>query len=273
MKKKIIVFLLFVLIINTFSFEISSIRKKHEEGFFVEFTSLGYAFKNSEISTQPLLDILGVFNLNYRNYLNDNSVISSQNYFIDPLFVSKVYMGEDLDSTSTYILASRNYYFSNYYFDRFSVKPYFEITFPGITDLTDYAFGIVPRAFINVGYFIRDNLEFFGALEGGVIFNIFTTSNATGNEWDTFIQELRQESVYSTFKIGLSWYYDKYSGIEIGYRLFLWGRNSPLRFIQGFTTTDWIYNIINLLVFSENGTDIFIPFITTDYYISFSTKF
>lgn len=105
-----------------------------------------------------------------------------------------------------------------------------------------------------------------------MIFNIISSSN-NNSDWDTYIQQLRQETLYSTLRVGLTWYYDKYSGIEIGYRLFLIGKDSLLKFIQGFTTTDWIYNLISLRIYSENGADIFIPFITTDYYISFSTKF
>ncbi|WP_241230009.1 hypothetical protein [Thermosipho globiformans] len=273
MVKKVIIIFLIILIFQAFSVQFSYIRPKHEEGPFVEFTSLGYAFKNSEILTQPLLDILGIFNLNYRYYVNNNAIFSSQNYFIDPLFVSRVYMRESIESTPIFIFATRNYYFSNYIFDRSSIKSYFEIIFPGITDFSDYVFAIVPRGFINLGYFILDKIEIFGSLESGVVLNLITSSETKNSEWDNFIKELRQESIYSTFKFGFSWYYDNYSGIEVGYRLFLWGKDSPLRFIQGFTATDWIYNLLSYTLYTENGPEIFIPFITTDYYISFSTKF
>ncbi|MBB6063055.1 hypothetical protein HNP65_001518 [Thermosipho japonicus] len=274
MKKRIVIFFLIIIVIQAFSLPFLNIRPKHEEGPFVEFTSLGYAFKNSEILTQPLLDILGIFNLNYRYYVNNNGVFSTQNYFIDPFFVSRVYMNEPIEGTPTYIFATRNYYFSNYYLlDRISIKSYFEMIFPGITDFSDCVFAIVPRGFINVGYFVLDKIEIFSSLEGGVILNLITSSRTKDINWDNFIQELRQESIYSTFKFGVSWYYDNYSGIEVGYRLFLWGKESPLRFIQGFTITDWIYNYISYTLYTENSQEIFIPFITTDYYISFSTKF
>ncbi|WP_232617949.1 MULTISPECIES: hypothetical protein [Thermosipho] len=196
---------------------------------------------------------MGIFNLNYRYYVKNNAIFSSQNYFIDPLFVSRLYMKESIESTPTYIFATRNYYFSNYNLDRVSIKSYFEMFFPGIADFSDYVFDIVPRGFVNVGYFILDKIEFFGLLEGGVVLNLIISSGTKDSDWDNFIKELRQESIYSTFKFGFSWYYDNYSGIELGYRSFLLGKNSPLRFIQGFTTTDWIYNFVSYTLYTENG--------------------
>lgn len=89
MRKNIIIFLSIILALHSFSFQISSIKKKHGEGLFIEFTSVGYSFNNSEFLTQPLLDIVGIFNLNYRFYSGEFSIFSSQNYFIDPFFCFK----------------------------------------------------------------------------------------------------------------------------------------------------------------------------------------
>lgn len=49
MIKKVIIIFLIILIFQAFSVQFSNIKPKHEEGPFVEFTSLGYAFKNFEI--------------------------------------------------------------------------------------------------------------------------------------------------------------------------------------------------------------------------------
>ncbi|HRD21178.1 MAG TPA: hypothetical protein PK584_08965, partial [Fervidobacterium sp.] len=62
--------------------------------------------------------------------------------------------------------------------------------------------------------------------------------------------------------------------IEIGYRYFLMNRDSPLTYLQGFSYTDYVFNYFKLINDSLTTDEkINIPFITTDYYITFSVKF
>jgi len=87
---------------------ISSIRPQHNNGFFVEFFSLGYSFANEEITSQPLLDILGMFNLGFRYYITNNTLITAEGYLIDPQFVPTVYAGAERDDPAYYVLIGRH---------------------------------------------------------------------------------------------------------------------------------------------------------------------
>ncbi|WP_231450407.1 MULTISPECIES: hypothetical protein [unclassified Thermosipho (in: thermotogales)] len=270
MKKMIIIFT-FIFFVVAFG-EVSAIRNKHKKGFFVEFSSIGYALEDSELSSQPLLDILGAFNFNYRHYLGENTVLNFTTYFIDPLFIGKVYMQEEVNSNEqVYFSYSENYIFSNFFFKDFSFKTYFNIVLPGLITNQGYVFALVPKGFVGIGRYIMDNTEIFGTVECGTIFNIFTSN--PDEEMDEYVRRLRDDSFYSTLKLGLNWYYDNYSGIEIGYRFLLYGKSGYLSFLQGVSFTDWVYNIVSLYYQSNNQETIMIPFITTDYYLTFSTKF
>jgi len=68
--KKILAVLLTLLLLSavfgsTTDMRISSIRPQHNNGLFVEFSSVGYSFANEEITSQPLLDILGDIQLRF----------------------------------------------------------------------------------------------------------------------------------------------------------------------------------------------------------------
>ncbi|MGB9614302.1 MAG: hypothetical protein ACPL3B_02220, partial [Fervidobacterium sp.] len=100
----------------------------------------------------------------------------------------------------------------------------------------------------------------------------WTSQSLNNEEWNNLIVELGQKTFYISVKRGVTWYYDNYSGLEVVYRIFLHGYDSPLRYIRGFTLTDWAYNYVSVInEYSERKINI--PFITTDYYLSFSTKF
>ncbi|MFN3692038.1 MAG: hypothetical protein ACK4R7_04005, partial [Fervidobacterium sp.] len=224
------------------------------------------------LSTQPIFDILGLFNLKWRYYLSPTNVFSFETYLFDPLFVGKAYAGQPYDQNSQiYLLFNRTFFHSNTFLNPLVLRPYGELlsVLIGNYNFSEYAGSTVARGFISVGYLISKNLELFGTLESGVAINVWTSETVSNDEWNNFITELRQKTIYSTFRVGVSWYYDNYSGLELGYRVILTGQDSPLRYIQGFTTTDWIYNYFK----SQESAPYSIPFITTDYYISFSTKF
>lgn len=251
---------------------VSSIVKRHNDGFFVEFTSIGFSLGNMEVSTQPIFDILGAFNLNLRYYFSPSSVLSLQTFLYDPLFIGKAYGGQSFgQDVQFYVLLNRSYYHNNVYLPPIVFRSHAEFLsiILGNYNFSEYAGSTVGRGFLSVGYPIGKSLELFGMLESGVALNVWTSENVSNDEWNNFVNELREKTFYSTIRVGVSWYYDNYSGLEIGYRFILSGKDSPLRYIQGFTIADIIYNIFQ---FQEDQT-LSIPFITTDYYLSFSTKF
>lgn len=225
-----------------------SIIPQHKEGFFVEFTSVGVSFGNSEVSTQPLFDVLGIFNLRYRYYVSPLFVSSIETYFVDPLFISKTYMREPYDESSqVYIVFNRSYVHGNMIVSPVIIKPYAELMtiLAGNYNFSEYAGSTISRGFLSMGTLLSKNIELFGTLESGMALTIWTSSTVSQEEWNTFLDELRQKTLYITFKTGLDWYYDNYSGLEIGYRVILYGNDSPLKLVQGFTITDWIYNIVS----------------------------
>ncbi len=254
-----------------------SIVPQHKEGFFVEFTAIGFSFGNTEISTQPLLDVLGLFNLRLRNYLSPTFVLSTETYLFDPFFISKAYAGEPYnESIQMYVVFNRSYLHNNLLLGPIIIKPYGELltVLIGNYNFSEYAGSTIARGFLSGGILFTRNVEIFATVESGVALNVWTSQQVSQEEWNTFIQELREKTLYTSVRAGLTWYYDNYSGLEIGYRMFIYGKDSPLRLIQGFTLTDYIYNVYSAIQYSgEEGQVINIPFITTDYYLSFSTKF
>ena len=119
---------------------------------------------------------------------------------------------------------------------------------------------------------VTKNIELFARVEGGMLIDVLSTSTDTSLQ--DAINQARQETAYAVTNVGLTWYYDNYSGIEIGYRYFLMNRDSPLTYFQGFSYTDYVFNYFKLINDSLTTDEkINIPFITTDYYITFSVKF
>ncbi len=252
-----------------------SVIPQHKEGFFVEFTSIGISFGNIEISTQPLFNVLGIFNLRFRYYISPLFVSSLETYFFDPFFISKTYMGEPYDeSKQFYIVFNRSYVHMNMILKPVIIKPYAELLtiLVGNYKFSEYAGSTILRGFLSIGTLLSKNTELFGTFESGIALTVWTSSTVSQEEWNTFLNELRQKTFYITFRTGLDWYYDNYSGLEIGYRIILYGNDSPLRLVQGFTITDWIYNMVSSINTSSEQK-VNIPFITTDYYLSFSVKF
>jgi len=251
---------------------ISSIRPQHDSGFFVEFSSIGYSFANQEINSQPLLDVLGIFNLGFRYYITKDSLLNTEGYFIDPQFVPTVYAGEERYDPSYFILLGRAYLHGDYQISNFSIKPHVEVLGGGALMDQYYAVGTLGKAVLTGSFAITKNVEFFTRIESGMLGNILSSSTDTSIQES--IDEVRQETIYLVTNVGLTWYYDTYSGIEIGYRYFLLNRDSPLTYFQGFSYTDYVFNYFKLINDSlSTDQRINIPFITTDYYITFSIKF
>lgn len=276
MKKLLAVLLALLLLSTVFAVEsdtrISSIRPQHDNGFFIEFSSVGYSFANQEITSQPLLDVLGVFNLGFRYYITKDSLLNTEGYFIDPQFVPTVYAGEERYDPSYFILLGRAYLHGDYQISNFSIKPHVEVLGGGALMDQYYAVGTLGKAVLTGSFAITKNVEFFTRIESGMLGNILSSSTDTSIQES--IDEARQETIYLVTNVGLTWYYDTYSGIEIGYRYFLLNRDSPLTYFQGFSYTDYVFNYFKLINDSlSTDQRINIPFITTDYYITFSTKF
>ena len=284
--KELRILLLFALLIITFVISTTSLAEQdgefvlsivppHKEGFFVEFTSVGYSFGKYEISTQPLFDIIGAFNLKYRYYLTDTTIFNSDTFLWDPFFINKAYLGEVIDpSYQTYILMNMSHIHNNTVIGPIIVRPYLQSLFVSVLlpNNSEYVSVLVGRGFLSGGILLNKDVEIFSILEGGALINVWQ-SQTPPDDWQSIVEQARRESLYLIARFGGIWYYDRYSGIEIGYRLTLHGQNSPLRFVQGYSFTDWLYNYFNVVFYANPDQRISIPFITTDYYLSFSTKF
>ncbi|WP_448376856.1 hypothetical protein [Fervidobacterium sp.] len=250
-----------------------SIVPPHKEGFFVEFTSIGYSFGNSEISTQPLFDLIGAFNIKYRYYPTDSTVFNSDTFLWDPFFINKAYLGETVDPNyQVYVLLNMSHIHNNTVLGPIIIRPYIQSLSVTVFNQSEYVSVLVGRGFVSGGILLSNDIELFGMLEGGMLLNVWQ-SQTPPDDWQSILEEARRQSQYLTARVGGIWYYDRYSGIEIGYRLTLHGQNSPLRLVQGYSFTDWLYNYFNAIFYANPDQRISIPFITTDYYLSFSTKF
>lgn len=249
---------------------VSSILPPHEPGFFVEFTAIGWSSGSFEISTQPLLDILGAFNTKLRLYPSKNAVLNSESYIIDVFFIPRTYGGATTNETLIAIM-TRNYLHTNIQVGEFVLRPHVEFIGTGAVRSEgsglQFNFPVFAKAFLNVGYTLNDNVELFGAIEG-TTFLLELASSSTS-------ETLRPGETFVGLRVGAIWYYDRYSGVEIGFRVPLVGANSPARLVQGYSLTDLIYNLVALVYGSESSPSgrLNIPFITTDYYLSFTTKF
>ncbi|MFN4201051.1 hypothetical protein MNL76_01090 [Fervidobacterium riparium] len=281
MKKIFVITLMIVL--TTLSFTststsenfVLSIVPQHPQGLFVEFTSIGFSFGNSEISTQPLFDVIGAFNLKLRYYPTNWIVINNETYLWDPFFINKAYLGESIDPNyQMYILLNMTHLHSNFFISPVVVRPFVQTGLVSVFNPgSEYVTVLVGRGFLSAGILATENIEIFSTIEGGMLINVWQSAN-TPDDWESIVNEARQKSLYATARAGFIWYYDRYSGLELGYRLILHGADSPLRFIQGYSFTDYIYNYFSALYYANpDDPRISIPFITTDYYLSFTTKF
>ncbi|HOA17746.1 MAG TPA: hypothetical protein PLQ59_07605 [Fervidobacterium sp.] len=251
---------------------ISSIRPQHDSGFFVEFSSIGYSFENNEITSQPLFDILGQFNLGFKHYFTKNTVFSAQGFFVDAQFVPTVYGGAERTDPGIFVLLGRTYLHGDYPIYNLSVKPHIEVLSGGAIIDDGYAIGSLSKSAITVAFSVNTNIEIFSRVESGLLIDVLHSSTDTSVQ--EAINQARRDMAYVVANVGLTWYYDSYSGIEVGYRFFLLNRDSPFTYFQGLSYTDYVFNYLKLLNDSLPPEEkIIIPFITTDYYISFSVKF
>ncbi len=276
MKKLLTAVLALLLLSTVFGIatdtRISSIRPQHESGFFVEFSSIGYSFENNEITSQPLFDILGQFNLGFRHYFTKNTVLSAQGFFVDTQFVPTVYWGAERTDPGIFVLLGRTYLHGDYPIYNLSVKPHIELLSGGAIIDDGYAIGSLGKSAITVAFSVNTNIEIFSRVESGWLMDVLRSSTDTSVQ--ETINQVRRDTAYAVANAGLTWYYDSYSGIEIGYRFFLLNRDSLLTYFQGFSYTDYVFNYFKLMNDSLPPEEKFIiPFITTDYYISFSVKF
>ncbi|QTA38072.1 hypothetical protein JYK00_00540 [Thermosipho ferrireducens] len=277
MKRVILSIIFVVLTVMVYGIK-TDIIPPHPEGFFIQINSLGYSFGEAEISTIPLGWPLGLYNATFRLFMGNTNVINLYGIVFDPGLMS-TYAGEPRYG---WLLPFNigGYLHTNMNLGRLSLKLHGEVNDTGIYVAPELfsanyfvIHGIWLKGFGSVGFYVRDNVEVFGGAESGILFNIYVQPESTSTDFQTYIDQLRNESLYSMGRVGLRWYYDNYSAVEIGYRYKF--KESPLMYLQGFTPTDWIYNLFGFLNWTSEGaaTDIKIPFITTDYYLTFSARF
>ncbi|MBM7559029.1 hypothetical protein [Marinitoga litoralis] len=279
--KKIIIILLVIISVIGFSVK-SDIVPQHNEGFFVNFESIGFSFSNMEISTAPLLDILGVYNLGLRYYLYENMIFSLNGGVIDP-FVLPSYFGEPRPTDGyLYLYYLNTYNHNNFNFGNFSLKTHIQPSIYGF--LIDFGYdpiglnAVTIRGFSQLGYYLTDNLELFGGIEGGYLITINVNPDPNDPDFNAFVARAREESLYSLGRSGIRFYSGDVFGVELGYRITI--IDGILKFLQGYNATDYIYNSFSLTSIYSSILDeedplknINIPFITTDYYLSFTVKF
>jgi hypothetical protein len=287
MKKGIIIFLsILILSSSAFSLFKSDIIPSHEEGLFLAFEKIGYSFGDLEISTNPIFDILGNFNMQLRYYINELNVVNTNFYFCDPFLFPSYFNLETPDNFYLYLYSINSYYHTNININRISLKPHLEINnlggfggaLPKDPDNNIHVNGIFVKASGQLGYYIAENLEPFVSIEAGQLLHLYIKPEFLDEEEDlkTLTDKLKEESFFVMIKGGIKWYYNDF-GFEVGYRHNL--IKGMLRFLQGSNFFDYVYNFFSFIEFI-NSEDIYgenfnvkIPFLTTDYYFSFSTRF
>ncbi len=269
-------FLFSGIIVSGVTFDIHS---PHPKGPFVELTSIGYSLGRLEISSQPLLDILGFYNGNLRYFLRRNSVIQIGGNYYDP-FVFPSYFGQskppDMNIGIWNISA---YWHTDLNIRRLSLKTHLEANNTGCRFSSSYdSFNVNAtwgKTFGQLGYYTTKNTELFAGIETGKVLNISANPTPESTEYSQFIEDFKDKSFYVMSKVGFRWFYNDYSAVEIGYRYPV--VEGFLRFMQGNTLTDALYNYVAITRYiAERSGETFevnIPFITTDYYLSFSAIF
>jgi len=264
-------------VISTFA---GDIKDPHPEGFFVELTSIGHSWGNFEVSSAPLLDILGDYNVKLRHFPSENNVVQLSIDVLDPGLLP-TYFGQPRE-TSIFLWNLRGYYHLNAEFGKFSLKPHIEVNNSGIviteSEPPQWLQGTWAKGYVQLGYYPTKSTELFMTLEAGELLDVRTEPVTTDTEFQEFVQTLKENAGYTLLKLGGRWYYDPYSSVELGYRFTL--DDGYLIYAQGFTITDWIYNFFAFLKFLQETAEpeevfpqINIPFITTNYYLTFSARF
>lgn len=280
MKKIISLSFLLLVLLAGIPLSAGDIKSPHPEGFFVELSSIGHSWGNFELSTAPLLDILGDYNLKLRYFPGENDVVQLSVDIFDPGLLPS-YFGQPRE-TSIFLWNLRGYYHLNIELGKVSLKPHIEVNNSGIviTDLEvpQWLHGTWVKGYLQLGYYSTNNTELFTTIEAGELLDVRTEPATTDTGFQEFVQALKENAGYTLLKIGGRWYYDPYSSVELGYRLTL--SDGFLIYAQGFAITDWIYNFFAFLKFLQETSEpeeelpqINIPFITTDYYLTFSARF
>lgn len=188
---------------------VPSIVPPHHAGFFVEFTALGYSSGFFEVSTQPILDLLGAFNLRFRMFLTTLLVFNIEGYVYDPLFVPKVYGGLP-NEEQILVLLGRGYWHTNVPFGWMVLRTHLELfslgAYISVQNDSGYAIPFFTRGFVSFGIPLSGNFELFGNIEGGVLVDVLT-SNVRDEEWNEMIQEAREKSTYVALRGGLTSYF------------------------------------------------------------------
>ena len=259
------------------------IHPPHPKGLFVELTSIGYSLDGLEISSSPLSDILGYYNGSLRYFLRRDSVIQIGGSYYDP-FVYLSYLGQSKASDENIGFWDIGAYLhTDWNIGRFSLKTHLEANYSGCGFSSSYdSFNVNAtwgKTFGQLGFYTTKNTELFAGIETGKVLNISANPMPESTEYSQFIEDLiedlKDESFYVMSKIGFRWFYNDHSAVEIGYRYPI--IKGFLRFIQGNGPADTIYNYGAIMQYVDEQTGgtfkINIPFITTDYYLSFSAIF
>ena len=277
--KSILILILFFMVAITASGLTFDIHSPHPEGLFVDLTSVGYSMGRLEISSQPILDILGFYNGNIRYFLCRSSVIQIGGSYYDP-FVLPSYFGQSKpQDTNIGIWNVGTYWHNDLNIGRLSLKTHVEADNTGYGFSSSYesffANATWGKTFGQLGYYTTKNTELFTGIETGKVLDISANPTPEATEYSQYIKDLKDESFYVMSKVGFRWFYNNYSAVEIGYRYPI--IKGSLQFVQGNTFTDAFYNCMSIMqYFAEQSGDTFdvnIPFITTDYYLSFSAIF
>ncbi len=276
---RIFVFVL-VLIVSVIFALPTDILPPHPPGFFLGLGAIGFSAGWFEISTNPIADILGFYNMGGRFYLSDLTVVTLNANVFDPQLLY-VYAGNPYPSQGVYIWYASGYIHNDTFFGNLVFKSHGEFADAGVYGKSDEVSGYVHAPFMRlaeqVGFFPMDFLELFGGVEMGMAVGIYTggdlAESSENIDIEKFNEELREKTLYSIARMGFRWYYGDFV-LELGYRWKL--IESPLDFVQGFTFGDQVYNYYTLWKrLAKNGEEIEwnIPFITTPYYLTISAKF
>ncbi len=276
MSKKLIVTSLLSILLLTIAFSfVGDIFPQNNPGLFIQLTNIGYSWENSEIKTMPIPDLLGIYNLAYRNYVGKNIVTQIGISYYDMnklLFLNE----EETDNMKFAFWSIDLYNHSNFFIGNFSLKPQVNVSAIGFnehstssaTNFNVYSF--YAKGGLQGGYYLANDKEVFLYFESGKVFSVDTNPKIIDSEYEEIVNKIKSDSLYILTKIGIKWYYSPYSIFEIGYRFSIIKSIFPL---QGYGLSDIFYGYNTYLVNYTEGNEAEIPWVTTNYYLNFSTAF
>lgn len=274
-KMMVIIWVLVFSLSMAFAFK-GDIFPNNKKGFFIQLQNIGYNWGNYEVKISPLNLLLSDYNVAFRYFLNKNSVTQLNLDYYDVNTILG-YFGISSDGIRVGIWSSSIYNHTNFFMGPVSLKTQLSLGILGTninsttssTNLVGY--GLYTKDVIQLGYYIDNDKEIFTSIEGGKLLYMDILSNAGDHDYQSDIDSLQEESLYSIAKVGIKWYYTPYSIFEIGYRYPI--KKSLLGYLQGNGLLDYFYNPAKLIPKDSENTGIKIPWITTDYYINFSMAF